>query len=71
MVTARVCSKLKQAENGLFLQIKSGRILWAFLIKHYSTRACWIGDDYYQLISNAHSWNKLLIIQFWPTPIKY
>ena len=27
MVTVRVCSKLKQAENRLFLQIKSGRIL--------------------------------------------
>ena len=36
MVTVRVCSKLKQAENRLFLQMKSGRILdilWAFLIK--------------------------------------
>ena len=33
MVTARICSKLEQAENRLFLQIKSGRILdilWAF-----------------------------------------
>ena len=31
-----VCSKLKQAENRLYLQIKFGRILeilWAFLIK--------------------------------------
>ena len=36
MVTVRVCSKLKQAENRLFLQMKSGRILdilLAFLIK--------------------------------------
>ena len=36
MVTVGVCSKLKKAENRLFLQIKSGRmldILWVFLIK--------------------------------------
>ena len=36
MVTVRVYSKLKQAENRLFLQMKSGKILdilWAFLIK--------------------------------------
>ena len=36
MVTVRDYSKLKQAENRLFLQMKSGRILdilWAFLIK--------------------------------------
>ena len=36
MVTVRVCSKSNQAENRLFLQMKSGRILdilWAFLIK--------------------------------------
>ena len=39
----------KQAENQLFFQIKSGRILdilRAFLIKKY---ACWIWDDYSQL----------------------
>ena len=36
MITVRVCPKLKTAENWLFLQIKSGRILeilWAFLIE--------------------------------------
>ena len=36
MVTVHVWSKLKQAENWLFLQIKLGRILdilWAFLKK--------------------------------------
>ena len=56
-----VCSKLKQAENRLFLQIKFGRILeilWAFLIKqllHLRFLAV-IWDDYSQLISrNAHS----------------
>ena len=43
------CTRLlkvkKKAENRLFLPIKSGRILnilWAFLIKQYSTRAFWI-----------------------------
>ena len=39
MVTVQVWSKLKQAENWLFLQIKLGRILdilWAFLKKTIS-----------------------------------
>ena len=49
-----------QAENRLFLQIKSGRILamlWAFLINQlYSTRTGWIWDDYSQLISNVPRW---------------
>ena len=28
------------------------------IFSNYSSRACWIWDDYSQLISNAHSWNN-------------
>ena len=45
----RVCSKLKQAENRLHLQIKSGRILNILNKIIYSTRVCWIWDDYSHL----------------------
>ena len=47
-----------QAENRLFFQIKSGRILNIFF---HSTRACWIWHDSSQLISSAHSWNNCWI----------
>ena len=53
MVLYASAQNYKQAENRLFLQIKSGRILdilGAFPIKNnYSTRACWLWDDYSQL----------------------
>ena len=45
---------------------------------YYSTRACWIGDDYsqldatclfamYHLISNARSWNNCFKVALWNT----
>ena len=55
MVTVLICSKLKQAENWLFLQIKSGRILdtlWAFLIKQYFIPLTLIG--YEVIIANSY-----------------
>ena len=70
MVTVRVCSRLKQAENRLFLQIKSGRILdilWAFSVIPLAL----VGYEMiianearnaelaiYHLKSNGHSWNN-------------
>ena len=66
----RVCSKLKQAENRLYLQIKSGRIFDIFnetiipiaFVGYGMSQLCtsntprWISQPH--PISNAHSWNS-------------
>ena len=54
MVTVCICSKLKQAENRLFLQVKLDRILdilWAFLKKTISPLAL-VGYD--MIIANSY-----------------
>ena len=63
----RVLKIKKQAENRLFLQIKSGRILdllWGFLIKHYSTTL--VGYD--MIIANSYPTRTRGIIVNYPLP---
>jgi len=61
MVTVRSVKNLKQAENWLFLQLKSGRILdilWAFITKQLFHSRLLDRSCYSQLISNEHLWNN-------------
>ena len=68
----RVLKIKKQAENRLFLQIKSGRILdilWVFLIKHYSTihySIILVGYD--MIIANSYPTRTRGIIVNYPLP---
>ena len=79
MVTVCVCSKLKTSWKSVVSTNKVGKNSWYFggifnKTINYSTRACWMWDDYianlalgaslalYHLISNMHLWNILLNI---------
>ena len=57
MATVRACSKLKISWKSVVFTNKVGKntryFVGVFNENNYSTRACWIWDDYSQLISNA------------------